>query len=59
MGVVSYLMGVAAAWVNVHVAFVVYMLTPIFFIVPAQWPPSRPATGRPERVRPEGARRIE
>jgi uncharacterized membrane protein len=38
VGVVSYLLGVAAAWVNVEAAFVVYALTPLFFIVP---PPPR------------------
>ncbi|MGH7457075.1 MAG: TMEM175 family protein [bacterium] len=34
IGVFSYLIGVAAAWFSVHVAFVVYLLTPLFFIVP-------------------------
>ena len=34
VGVVSYLIGAAAAWFSVHVAFVLYMLTPLFFIVP-------------------------
>jgi hypothetical protein len=38
VGPASYLTGVAAAWINVKVAFVVYLLTPLFFIVP---PPSR------------------
>jgi uncharacterized membrane protein len=34
VGVASYLLGVAAAWLNVHAAFVIYALTPLFFIVP-------------------------
>jgi uncharacterized membrane protein len=36
VGVVSYLSGVAAAWVDVRAAFVLYALTPLFFIVPPQ-----------------------
>ena len=32
IGVVSYLLGVAAGWFNVHAAFVLYALTPLFFI---------------------------
>ena len=43
VGVVSYSIGVAAAWFSVHVAFLLYMLTPLFFIVPA--PPRRVAQG--------------
>jgi TMEM175 potassium channel family protein len=34
VGVFSYLAGVAAAWFNVDMAFVIYALTPLFFIVP-------------------------
>ena len=35
IGVVSYLVGSFCGWfVSVHLAFVVYMLTPLFFIVP-------------------------
>jgi uncharacterized membrane protein len=34
VGVVSYLLGSAAAWGSVHVAFAIYLLTPLFFIVP-------------------------
>jgi TMEM175 potassium channel family protein len=34
VGPVSYLIGVAAAWFSVDAAFVVYFLTPLFFIVP-------------------------
>ena len=33
-GVVSYLLGVIASGVNLHVAFVLYVLTPLFFITP-------------------------
>ena len=36
VGVLSYLIGAAAAWFSVHVAFVTYLLTPLFFIVPPQ-----------------------
>jgi len=35
-GVVSYLFGVAATLFNVHVAFVLYALTPLFFVTPPQ-----------------------
>jgi len=35
-GVVSYLLGVAATLFNVHVAFLLYALTPLFFITPPQ-----------------------
>jgi len=34
VGVISYLIGAAAAWLSVHVAFLIYFLTPLFFIVP-------------------------
>ncbi|HSD55305.1 MAG TPA: TMEM175 family protein [Burkholderiales bacterium] len=34
IGVISYLVGAGAAWVSVHAAFAVYLLTPLFFIVP-------------------------
>jgi uncharacterized membrane protein len=34
VGVFSYLMGAAAAWFNVHLGCIVYLLTPLFFIVP-------------------------
>lgn len=36
VGVVSYLIGAAAAWFSVHAAFLLYMFTPLFFIVPPQ-----------------------
>jgi len=32
VGVISYLLGVAATLFNVHVAVVLYALTPLFFI---------------------------
>jgi TMEM175 potassium channel family protein len=35
-GVVSYLLGAAAAWLSVHMAFAIYLVTPLFFIVPPQ-----------------------
>src|SRR5581483_5262143 len=34
VGVFSYLVGAGAAWFSVHAAFVLYLLTPLFFIVP-------------------------
>jgi uncharacterized membrane protein len=34
IGVFSYSVGIAAAWVSAQAAFVVYLLTPLFFIVP-------------------------
>ncbi len=34
VGVFSYLIGAAAAWLSVYAAFIVYLLTPLFFIVP-------------------------
>jgi TMEM175 potassium channel family protein len=36
VGVISYLLGVAATLFNVHIAFVLYALTPLFFITPPQ-----------------------
>jgi TMEM175 potassium channel family protein len=36
VGVISYLIGAGSAWFNVDVAFAVYLLTPLFFIVPPQ-----------------------
>ncbi len=36
VGVISYLFGVAAGWFDVHAAFVLYALTPLFFITPPQ-----------------------
>jgi uncharacterized membrane protein len=36
VGPLSYLTGVAVSWVSVEAAFVVYFLTPLFFIVPPQ-----------------------
>jgi uncharacterized membrane protein len=37
IGPASYLTGAAAAWVSVHAAFVVYLLTPLFYITPPDW----------------------
>ena len=36
VGVASYLAGAAAAWFSVHIAFAIYLLTPLFFITPPQ-----------------------
>jgi TMEM175 potassium channel family protein len=44
VGVISYLLGAAAAWLNVEIAFVIYALTPLFFIVPPQF--EKPAAGQ-------------
>jgi hypothetical protein len=32
----SYMLGVGAAWISVHAAFLIYMITPLVFIVPPQ-----------------------
>jgi uncharacterized membrane protein len=34
IGPASYLVGAAAAWLSVHAAFVIYALTPLFYITP-------------------------
>jgi hypothetical protein len=34
IGPASYLAGVAAAWFSVHAAFVIYLLTPLFYLTP-------------------------
>jgi uncharacterized membrane protein len=36
VGPASYLVGAAFAWVSVHAAFVVYALTPLFYITPPE-----------------------
>ena len=36
IGVVFYLAGAAAAWVNVYLAFGLYLITPLFFLVPPE-----------------------
>jgi len=36
VGPASYLVGAASAWFSVHAAFVIYLLTPLFYIVPPQ-----------------------
>ena len=38
IGVISYLIGAACAWISVDAAFGVYALTRLFFIVPPQGP---------------------
>jgi uncharacterized membrane protein len=35
IGPVSYLVGAAVTWISIPVAFLVYMITPLFYIVPA------------------------
>ncbi len=37
IGVVSYGLGAVAAWFSVPLAFVIYALTPIFYITPRAW----------------------
>jgi uncharacterized membrane protein len=34
LGVLFYLLGAGAAWLSVHLAFALYLVTPLFFIVP-------------------------
>jgi hypothetical protein len=43
VGPLSYLVGAACAWWNVHAAFVVYGLTPLFFITPSTRATAEPA----------------
>jgi uncharacterized membrane protein len=43
VGPLSYLIGVAVSWLSVDAAFVVYLVTPLFFIVP---PPPHPRAAR-------------
>jgi uncharacterized membrane protein len=46
VGVLSYLVGAAGAWFSVHAAFVIYLLTPLFFIVPpGARVPAQPGAG--------------
>jgi uncharacterized membrane protein len=40
LGVASYLVGSAAAWINVEIGMVIYGFTPLLFIVPAPSPRS-------------------
>jgi hypothetical protein len=44
-GVLSYLLSASAAWLDVHPAFLIYMLTPMFFIVPPRGRRPEPAGG--------------
>jgi len=37
IGPASYLLGAAAAWIDVRAAFVIYALTPPFYITPREW----------------------
>jgi len=41
VGPLSYLVGAALAWVSMHAAFVVYALTPLFYITPPEWREAR------------------
>jgi uncharacterized membrane protein len=41
VGPLSYLVGAALAWVSVHAAFVVFALTPLFYITPPEWQGAR------------------
>jgi hypothetical protein len=34
VGVLSYSVGIAAAWLSTPAAFIIYLLTPLFFITP-------------------------
>jgi hypothetical protein len=37
IGPASYLVGAAVAWVSIHAAIAVYLLTPLFYITPPDW----------------------
>ena len=41
VGPASYLLGASLAWISVYAAFVVYALTPLFYLTPRQWRPPR------------------
>ncbi|MGA2128427.1 MAG: TMEM175 family protein [Xanthobacteraceae bacterium] len=41
IGVASYLLGAAAAWLSVHAAFVIYLFTPLFYITPPHHEPDK------------------
>ncbi len=43
IGPLSYLLGAASAWVSVYAAFLIYLLTPLFYIVPPQDTPQAPS----------------
>jgi hypothetical protein len=50
VGPASYLIGAAAAWLNVHAALVIYLLTPVFYITPREWHGNTEA--RPNQQKP-------
>jgi len=50
VGPASYLIGAAAAWVSVHAALVIYLLTPLFYITPPAWHGNTEA--RPNQQKP-------
>ncbi|SRR5712692_7309194 len=37
IGPAAYLIGAAAAWFSVYAAFVIYALTPLFYVTPPKW----------------------
>jgi uncharacterized membrane protein len=52
VGPASYLVGAAAAWVSVHAAFVVYLLTPLFYITPPGWHGRIPSQAQADEKKP-------
>lgn len=42
IGPASYLLGAAAAWISVYPAFIIYMVTPLFYIVPPSYSDEHP-----------------
>ena len=42
VGPASYLLGASMAWVSIYAAFVIYALTPLFYLTPRQWRPPAP-----------------
>jgi uncharacterized membrane protein len=55
VGVLSYLIGATAAWFSVEAAFLIYLLTPLFFIVPPAGRGIAPPGGAADA--PQAARR--
>ena len=50
VGVLSYLIGAAVAWLSLHAAFLIYLLTPLFFIVPPAGRGAAQSTGGADKL---------
>jgi uncharacterized membrane protein len=54
IGPLCYFIGAAAAWFSVHAAFVIYLLTPLFYITPRDWRGGKAGDAAGEAVRDTG-----